>query len=73
MALLSWTIIKSNISGDKLTIEYFGLFQGVPLRWYAEAIKSDGLVFLVTATAAESHWKELSPRLIESVKSFTLK
>ena len=73
MKSLNWTILNSKVSDDTLFLEYSGIFQGVHLHWYAEAIKSRSLVYLITATAAEKHWNKVSANLIESVKSFRLK
>lgn len=73
MTLYNFTEVRTNISGNKLIMEYFGLSEGFNLRFYVRAIKSKNSIFLITATATEEHWKEVSPELIQSVKSFRLK
>jgi len=50
--------------------EYQGEIQNRRLHWYAKAQKSQGQVYLVTATALEEHWAEVAPNLKNCVESF---
>jgi hypothetical protein len=51
--------------------EYHGEIQNRRLHWYAKAQKSQGRVYLVTATALEENWVEVAPNLKNCVDSFT--
>jgi PsbP len=51
--------------------EYRGEIQNRRLHWYAKAQKSEGRVYLVTATALEEHWAEVASNLKDCVDSFT--
>ena len=51
--------------------EYQGEIQNRRLHWYAKAQKSQGRVYLVTATALEEHWAEVAPNLKTCVDSFS--
>ena len=51
--------------------EYLGEIQNRRLHWYAKAQKSQGRVYLVTATALEEHWSEVAPNLKNCVDSFS--
>ena len=51
--------------------EYRGEIQNRRLHWYAKAQKSQGRVYLVTATALEENWAEVAPNLKNCVDSFT--
>lgn len=50
--------------------EYQGEIQNRRVHWYAKAQKSQGKVYLVTATALEEHWAEVGPNLKNCVDSF---
>lgn len=50
--------------------EYQGEIQNRRLHWYAKAQKSQGQVYLVTATALEEHWAEVATNLKNCVDSF---
>lgn len=70
---LNLTVINVTISEDGYAIlEYMGDLQGASFRWYARVGMRDGKIYLVTATATQSQWDEVSTKLIECVKSFQL-
>jgi hypothetical protein len=50
--------------------EYQGELQGRSLHWYARAEKSADHVYLITATATPSQWKQVADRLKPCVDSF---
>lgn len=64
--------VLSESRPDKHTVvfEYAGQMQGRTLHWYARVVLQGGTAFLVTATAAEDHWKDVSVKLKSCVDSF---
>lgn len=72
-AAMGMKVVDAKKQGSFLTYEYTGIQQGRELHWYSEARLINGKVYLVTATALQSEWKEQSETLIDSVKSFKLK
>ena len=65
-----FTIIQESFSADSVAWEYAGKMGELALHWYARAVRKGGLVYLVTATAAETQWPALSGKLKECVDSF---
>jgi hypothetical protein len=65
--------IQHRLLADKLIFEYTGKIQGRLLHWYAVAHKKGDKMFVVTATAAESQWQNVSGKLLSCVRSFRLK
>jgi hypothetical protein len=60
------------VDGPTATIEYAGAAGGRPLHWYASATKKGDLFFLVTATALQGQWADVSTKLMKVVDSFRL-
>lgn len=68
---MGWTVVKqTNVSKTVALFEYKGKMQGQQLHWYAHAEKVRNHVYLVTGTAKESQWGELSQKLRACVDSF---
>lgn len=73
IAKLGWSIIHVEISDEGFaTLEYSGETQGRSLHWYAKTVLGNGSAYLVTATATETEWSEVSKKLITTVDSFRL-
>ena len=62
---------QSRTKDSGAVFEYQGEIQNRRLHWYAKAQKSNGRVYLVTATALEEHWAEVAPSLKNCVDSFS--
>jgi len=56
-----------------MEFEYQGETMGQEMHWYARAILKDRKAYIVTATAKEKDWQELSPKLKKCVNSFKVK
>jgi len=70
---LDWELVSDDQPEDYLWIfEYKGPIQGTQLHWYATATLHQDKVYLVTATAPQSAWEEVSPTLKKHVDSFRL-
>lgn len=54
------------------TLEYSGTLHGKELHWYARIMRSDGRIYLATATALESRWKQHAAELKACVDSLRL-
>ena len=69
---LKLTSVNRTLKKDEVIYEYKGLMQGSRLHWYARALKKGQYVYLVTATALDSQWKDekKKKKLIDSVNSF---
>ncbi len=65
--------IQQSFVTDKVVFEYTGKIQNRLLHWYGVAQKKGGNMFVVTATAGESQWKNVSGELLRCVRSFRLK
>ncbi len=65
-------IVSEKIVDGQLTFEFKGEVEGNPLHWYAKAVKRKDRILLVTATATEAQWKDVSATLKACVDSFTL-
>lgn len=65
--------IRSAIEQGVFTVEYSGKMSSHDLHWYAKAFKKGNKVYLITATALETRWKNESTALVDSVNSFKLK
>jgi hypothetical protein len=66
-------VLNSKTDQGVLTIEYQGKMGNYDLHWYAKAYQKAERVYLVTATALQTHWDEQGPALIRSVNTFKLK
>jgi len=65
------TMVQQGRTKDSGAVfEYRGEIQNRRLHWYAKAQKSQGRIYLVTATALEEHWNEVAPNLKNCVDSF---
>ena len=65
------TMVQQGRTKDSGAVfEYRGEIQNRRLHWYAKAQKSQGRIYLVTATALEEHWNEVAPSLKNCVDSF---
>lgn len=60
------------MDGIRATWEYRGAMGGRQLHWYQSATQAGDSVFLVTATAPDSHWSALREQLVRAVDSFEL-
>ena len=68
---MHWTLVRETPVGtNALIFEYTGSMQGAKLHWYAKAEYVGDKVYLVTATAPDAQWKEVSAKLIACVDSF---
>ena len=66
-------ILKSDLAKNAIVLEYTGITQGgITLHFYTKACKKGNQMFVVTASATETQWKETSKALIDCVESFTL-
>lgn len=65
-------IDKKVVSENTVSFEYAGSLRGRDLHWYASATQDGNRVFLVTATAPESRWKDSADKLKAVVRSFRL-
>ncbi len=63
-------IVSEKIGKTSVLWEYAGVLQGSAMHWYAKAVKVEGKVYLVTATATESQWSKVSGKLKACVNSF---
>ncbi len=63
-------VISDKLADGVATMEYSGEVSGRQLHWYVRAAKKGGTVYLVTATALESQWKNTSAKLKACVDSF---
>ncbi len=63
-------ILQGRTKDSGAVFEYQGEIQNRRLHWYAKAQKSQGRVYLVTATALEEHWAEVASNLKTCVDSF---
>jgi len=52
--------------------QYQGFMNGLNLRFYAKAFAKGDKIYLITATAKQSHWDKYGGVLIKSVESFQL-
>lgn len=66
--LVSDTLITENTS----VFEYTGTMQENEFHWYGKAVSKGSKVYLVTATALNSQWPDVSAKLISCVDSFEL-
>ncbi|MHB1157408.1 MAG: PsbP-related protein [Phycisphaerales bacterium] len=55
---------------DRAVMEYSGTMQGHAFHWYALAELRNQKVYLTTATAAQSQWPKVAPKLKSCVDSF---
>jgi len=62
--------LNDKIEKGVLTLEYAGEMQKRKLHWYAVATLKGGKVYLITATAAEGQWADVSGKLKACVDSF---
>ncbi len=69
MSKIGWTIISKKADAHSATYEFKGLYQQRQLHWYSKAVAGKGKIYLVTATAAEEQWAEVSEALKASVES----
>lgn len=68
-----FTLIKEKVMSDDVAVyEYAGFMKGDEFHWYARATKTDGKVYLVTATATETQWPQVGKKLMACVDSFQL-
>ncbi len=65
-----FTILSEEITQSTVVWEYSGMVQGRALHWYAKAELGKRKVYLVTATAKQSQWKNVSDKLKACVNSF---
>lgn len=63
-------ILRDKTSEDAFSCEYTRAFQGRQHHHYSKAELGKKGVYLVTATALESQWKSVGPRLMACVDSF---
>jgi hypothetical protein len=70
MSLKVLTERKSDNS--TVTLEYSGTLHGKELHWYAKIMRSDSRIYLATATALESKWKQHAAELKACVDSLRL-
>lgn len=71
---MNYTVITEKQNGDKeWVVEYSGPTQGNDLHFYARAVSDNGQVYLATATAKESQWKDVSEILRKCVDTFKVK
>lgn len=69
---LGFSLLKSEMDGAVLIMEYTGSMQGKELHWYAVAHKKGGSVFLVTATTLGTQWEKYGAKAQRCVASFKL-
>ncbi len=69
---VGWMVLSEAQNEDELVLEYEGDFQGLSLRWYARAVKAEGLVYLITATDTQASFEQNKDVLMETVNSFAL-
>ena len=68
---MKFNVLSNTKSGkDTVTLEYSGTLKTGTLHWYAKAFSKNGTVYLVTATATEDQWKNVSDKLKTCVDSF---
>ncbi len=68
-----WVLIKSEVRDKNvLVLEYAGKYNGIDMHWYSRVMKRGGQAYLVTGTAREIQWKQVSARLTATVDSFVL-
>jgi hypothetical protein len=73
-AQMRWKIIaEQQPSENEWTVEYSGELQGKELHFYARSVSKNGRVYVATATAKESQWRELEAKLRKNVDSLKLK
>ncbi|HAU38828.1 MAG TPA: hypothetical protein DCX07_14070 [Phycisphaerales bacterium] len=65
-------ISSSKPDKDTAVFEYSGRMEERALHWYAKAVLKGGTAYLVTATATEDQWKEVSQKLKSCVDSFEM-
>jgi hypothetical protein len=66
-----FNVVQRSKQGPSAVIfEYTGEMQGRALHWYARAVHATGRVYLVTATATETQWKQEAVPLKACVDSF---
>lgn len=64
-------VVSETKSDNKLEVafEYTGNQKGVPMHWYARAVKKEGVVYLATGTSTEKQWPKAGARLKACVDS----
>ena len=64
-------MIKADKVSDTVALfEYAGKLQDKDLHWYSKATRAGGKILLVTATAHETQWANVSAKLQSCVDSF---
>jgi len=65
---------KKKTGEDAVTLEYSGTMRGLPLQFYARAVKkkSTGVVYLITGTTHSGQWAKSGPEIKACVDSFKL-
>jgi len=66
-------VLNSKVDQGVLAIEYQGKMGNYELHWYAKAYQKANRVYLVTATALQTHWNDQGPALVKSVNTFKIK
>ena len=66
---MNLTIVRDETVGAAHVFEYKGTMMNRQLHWYARMQASRGFVYLATATAQETQWKDVSDRLKTCVDS----
>ncbi len=69
---LNLTIIEEVQTKNSVTWEYIGMMKGKALHWYSKATSVDGAVYLATATALETQYKDIKKQLKASVDSMLI-
>jgi len=66
-------LIKEGVLGKNAYVfEYSGSFNELSLHLYTRSVLSGGRVYIITATATETQWKNSSDKLKSCVDSFEL-
>ena len=69
---MGWTVLSIKTKGDTTVFEYSGEMGKRELRFYAKAHLRAGKIYLVTGTALDSQWDDVSQTLKTCVDSFKL-
>ena len=67
---MKWNLLKHSVNEKEIIYEYTGSMQGKDFHWYARALRSGDYIYLITATALESQWKDVQAEMLKSVNSF---
>ena len=70
---MNWKVVyMKQTEPNKMVFEYEGGYQGKKMHWYAVAVQVENVVYLATATALESQWRNVSAKLINCISSFNI-